>query len=62
MTPYVGTVFDLTLEIVNSPDAATKDQELWLAVLRMLGKSFEVDVDEDRESSYQSFGYTSQND
>jgi hypothetical protein len=45
MTPYVGTVFDLTLEIVNSPDAATKDQELWLAVLRMLGKSFEVDED-----------------
>lgn len=48
MTPYVGTVFDLTLEIVNSPDAAIKDQELWLAALRMLGKSFEVD--EDRES------------
>lgn len=54
MTPYVGTVFDLTLEIVNSPDAATKDQELWLAVLRMLGKSFEVD--EDREWGHSSNG------
>lgn len=45
MTPYVGTVFDLTLEIISSPDAATEDQELWQAVLGMLRKSFEVDED-----------------
>lgn len=45
MTPYVGTVFDLTLEIIGSPDAANKDQELWHAVLGMLRKSFEVDED-----------------
>jgi hypothetical protein len=45
MTPYVGTVFDLTLEIISSPDAGSKDQELWHAVLGMLRKSFEVDED-----------------
>ncbi|KAJ9106770.1 hypothetical protein QFC19_003083 [Naganishia cerealis] len=45
MAPYVATVFDLSLEVLNKPDAAAEEKELWLAVLQMLGKSFEVDED-----------------
>jgi hypothetical protein len=49
MAPYIATVFDLSLEILSKPDAPAQDKELWLAVLQMFSKSFEVD--EDRTSS-----------
>ncbi|KAJ9119655.1 hypothetical protein QFC22_003365 [Naganishia vaughanmartiniae] len=38
-------VFDLSLEILNRPDAPAQDTELWLSVLKMFSKSFEVDED-----------------
>ncbi|KAJ9127600.1 hypothetical protein QFC24_001010 [Naganishia onofrii] len=45
MAPYIATVFDLSLEILSKPDAPAQDKELWLAVLQMFTKSFEVDED-----------------